>query len=153
MKLIALLFTIVFAGAAVAVEPHEMLKDPVLEARAREVSKHLRCVVCQNETIDESNAEIARDMRVLLRTRILAGDSNEGVIAFMVSRYGDYVLLKPRFNARTYLLWFGPFLVLGLGAFVVYRRLRGAPALTAPAPLTPEEKAALEALAPGERTS
>jgi cytochrome c-type biogenesis protein CcmH len=129
-----------------------MLKDPVLEARAREVSKHLRCVVCQNETIDESNAEIARDMRVLLRTRILAGDTNEGVIAFMVSRYGDYVLLKPRFTTRTYLLWFGPFLVLGLGAFVVYRRLRGGPALAAPVPLTPEEKAALAELAPGERT-
>ena len=152
MKLIALLFTLALAGAAVAVEPHEMLKDPVLEARAREVSKHLRCVVCQNETIDESNAEIARDMRVLLRTRILAGDTNEGVIAFMVSRYGDYVLLKPRFTTRTYLLWFGPFLVLGLGAFVVYRRLRGGPALAAPVQLTPEEKAALAELAPGERT-
>lgn len=152
MRLFALLFTFVLASAAVAVEPHEMLKDPVLEARAREVSKHLRCVVCQNETIDESNADIARDMRVLLRTRILAGDSNEDVIAFMVSRYGDYVLLKPRFTTRTYLLWFGPFLVLGLGAFVVYRRLRGAPALAAPVPLTPEEKATLAELAPGERT-
>lgn len=152
MRLLALLFTLVLASAAVAVEPHEMLKDPALESRARDVSKHLRCVVCQNETIDESNADIARDMRVLLRTRILAGDSNEDVIAFMVSRYGDYVLLKPRFMASTYLLWFGPFLVLGLGAIVVYRRLRGAPAMAAPAPLTPEEQAALEEYAPGERT-
>lgn len=151
MKVISLLFALLFAGAALAVEPIEMLKDPVLEARARDVSRHLRCVVCQNETIDESNADIARDMRLLLRARILAGDSNEDVIAFMVSRYGDYVLLKPRFTARTYLLWFGPFLVLVLGAFVVYRRLRTAPA-AAPAPLTPEEKAALEELAPGERT-
>ena len=105
-----------------AVEPSEMLKDPALEARAREVSKHLRCVVCQNETIDESDADIAKDMRLLLRTRILAGDSNEQVIQFLVSRYGDYVLLKPRFTARTYLLWFGPFIVLPLGAFVVYDR-------------------------------
>ncbi|MGE4062330.1 MAG: cytochrome c-type biogenesis protein CcmH [Rhodospirillaceae bacterium] len=151
MKVLSFLFALLLTGAAIAVEPSEMLKDPALEARAREVSRQLRCVVCQNETIDESNADIARDMRLLLRTRILAGDSNEQVIAFLVSRYGDYVLLKPRFTARTYLLWFGPFLVLSLGAFVVYRRLRGTPA-AGPAPLTPEEKAALEELAPGERT-
>lgn len=149
--LFALLFAPVLTGAVHAVEPSEMLKDPALEARAREVSKHLRCVVCQNETIDESNADIAKDMRLLLRTRILAGDSNEQVIQFLVGRYGDYVLLKPRFTARTYLLWFGPFIVLLAGAFVVYRRLRGTPAAS-PAPLTPEEKAALEELAPGERT-
>jgi cytochrome c-type biogenesis protein CcmH len=151
MKTLALLFALIFAGSAYAVEPREMLQDPVLEARAREVSQNLRCVVCQNETIDESDADIARDMRLLLRARILAGDSNEEVIAFLVSRYGDYVLLKPRFTARTYLLWFGPFIVLAIGAFVVYRRLRGTSA-AAPAPLTPEEKAALEELAPGERT-
>jgi cytochrome c-type biogenesis protein CcmH len=151
MRVLAVLFALLFAGAAVAVEPREMLKDPVLEARARDVSQDLRCVVCQNETIDESNSEVARDMRLLLRARILAGDSNEQVIAFLVSRYGDYVLLKPRFTMRTYLLWFGPFMVLALGAFVVYRRLRGTPA-SGPAPLTPEEKAALEELAPGERT-
>jgi cytochrome c-type biogenesis protein CcmH len=151
MRLAAVLLALLLASAAQAVEPQEMLKDPVLEARAREVSKHLRCVVCQNETIDESNADIARDMRLLLRARILAGDSNEEVVAFLVSRYGDYVLLMPRFTARTYLLWFGPFIVLALGAFVVYRRLRGTPA-AGPAPLTPEEKAALEELAPGERT-
>jgi cytochrome c-type biogenesis protein CcmH len=151
MKTLALLIALVFTGAAYAVEPREMLKDPALEARAREVSQQLRCVVCQNETIDESDAEIARDMRLLLRARILAGDSNEDVIAFLVSRYGDYVLLKPRFMASTYLLWFGPFIVLAIGAVVVYRRLRGTPA-AAPLPLTPEEKAALEELAPGERT-
>ncbi len=151
MRILVLLFALLFAGAVHAVEPGEMLKDPVLEARAREVSKHLRCVVCQNETIDESNADIAKDMRLLLRTRILAGDSNEQVIQFLVSRYGDYVLLKPRFMASTYLLWFGPFIVLLLGAFVVYRRLQGTPA-AGPAPLSPEEKAALEELAPGERT-
>ncbi|MCC6913773.1 MAG: cytochrome c-type biogenesis protein CcmH [Rhodospirillaceae bacterium] len=151
MRIFVLLFALFFAGAVHAVEPSEMLKDPVLEARAREVSKHLRCVVCQNETIDESNADIAKDMRLLLRTRILAGDSNDQVIQFLVSRYGDYVLLKPRFMASTYLLWFGPFIVLLLGAFVVYRRLKGTP-VAGPAPLSPEEKAALEELAPGERT-
>ena len=151
MRVLALFFVLLVSGAAMAVEPSEMLKDPALEARAREVSRQLRCVVCQNETIDESDADIARDMRLLLRARILAGDSNEQVIAFLVSRYGDYVLLKPRFTTRTYLLWFGPFIVLAIGAFVVYRRLRGTPA-AGPAPLTPEEKAALEELAPGERT-
>jgi cytochrome c-type biogenesis protein CcmH len=151
MRILVLLFALFFAGAVHAVEPSEMLKDPALEARAREVSKHLRCVVCQNETIDESNADIAKDMRLLLRARILAGDSNEQVIQFLVSRYGDYVLLKPRFMASTYLLWFGPFIVLLLGAAVVYRRLRGTP-VAGPAPLSPEEKAALEELAPGERT-
>lgn len=151
MKVFFLLFALVFAGAANAVEPHEMLKDPALEARAREVSKALRCVVCQNETIDESHAEIAGHMRLLVRSRILAGDSNEEVIAFLVSRYGDYVLLKPRFTPTTFVLWFGPFVVLALGAVVVYRRLRGTPAV-APEPLTPEEQAALEELSPGERT-
>lgn len=151
MRTLALFIALVFAATASAVEPREMLEDPALESRAREVSQQLRCVVCQNETIDESDAEIARDMRLLLRARILAGDSNEDVIAFLVSRYGDYVLLKPRFMASTYLLWFGPFIVLAVGALVVYRRLRGTPA-AAPAPLTPEEKAALEELAPGERT-
>ena len=151
MKALVLLIGLILSGTAYAVEPHEMLKDPALESRARDVSKHLRCVVCQNETIDESNADIARDMRVLLRARILAGDSNEQVIAFMVSRYGDYVLLKPRFTANTLLLWLGPFILLGIGALVVYRRLRRAPA-AAPAPLTPEEEAALQELAPGERT-
>ena len=149
MRTLFLLFALFVAGNALAVEPKEMLQDPALEARAREVSQHLRCVVCQNETIDESHAEIAHDMRVLVRARILAGDSNDEVIAFLVSRYGDYVLLKPRFIGRTYLLWFGPLIVLLIGAFVVYRRLRVAP-VAGPAPLSPEEKAALEGLAPGE---
>lgn len=139
------------ATAAAAVEPHEMLKDPALETRARAVSKMLRCVVCQNETIDESNADIAKDMRLLLRARILAGDSNEEVIAFLVSRYGDYVLLKPRFTAATLALWLGPFAVLALGGLVVARRLR-APGAAA-APLTDEEAAALDTLTqPGDRT-
>jgi cytochrome c-type biogenesis protein CcmH len=150
MRIISLLLALFFATAAFAVEPQEMLKDPALEARARDVSQHLRCVVCQNETIDESGSEIARDMRVLLRARILAGDSNEQVIAFLVSRYGDYVLLKPRFTTRTIVLWFGPFILLGIGALAVYRKLRAAPA-AAPVPLTPEEEAILQELAPGER--
>ena len=125
-KFLILLAVLCAAATAWAVEPKEMLQDPALEARARAVSQQLRCVQCQNETIDESHAEIARDMRVLVRERITAGDSNAQLVDYMRSRYGDYVLLKPRFTIRTYLLWFGPFLVLGLGAFVVYRRLRGA---------------------------
>src|SRR3954466_1328248 len=117
MRRLAFLGVLLFALGAGAVEPDEMLKDPALEARARDVSKELRCVQCQNETIDESNAEIARDMRLLVRERITAGDSNEAIMAYMTSRYGDYVRLQPRFMPATYLLWFGPVVVLLLGAW------------------------------------
>ncbi len=129
------------ATAALAVEPSEMLKDPVLEARAREVSKELRCVQCQNESIDESNAEIARDMRLLVRERIVAGDSNDAIMAYMTSRYGDYVRLEPRFMPRTYLLWFGPLIVLLLGGWAVVRRL--STAYETPVALSDEEAAEL----------
>lgn len=123
MKWAPFIAAVLIAGAALAVEPSEMLKDPVLEARAREISKELRCVQCQNETIDESHAEIARDMRLLVRERITAGDSNDQIMAYMTSRYGDYVRLEPRFMPRTYLLWFGPLIVLLLGGWAVARRL------------------------------
>jgi cytochrome c-type biogenesis protein CcmH len=147
----ALVLVLAIGGLAHAVEPSEMLKDPALEARARDVSKHLRCVVCQNETIDESDADIARDMRILLRARILAGDTNEEVMAFMVSRYGDYILLMPRFTPLTFALWFGPFVILVLGGIVVWRRLR-TPGQAA-APLTPEEEATVQSLTQsGDRT-
>jgi cytochrome c-type biogenesis protein CcmH len=115
--------------AASALEPSEVLKDPVLEARARVVGKQLRCVVCQNQSIDDSNAELAGDMRLLVRERIKAGDSNEAVIAYMVDRYGDYVLLDPPFKASTLVLWGGPPVigVLGLVWLVsFYRRRTGA---------------------------
>lgn len=138
---------------ALAVQPDEMLEDPALEARAREVSKELRCVVCQNENIDESNAELARDMRLLVRDRIVKGDSNEEILQFMVDRYGDYVLLEPPFKASTYALWFGPVLFLlmaGGAAFAFYRARGGAPAAGPvagkPAELTPEERRRLDAL-------
>ncbi len=104
---------------ALAVEPSEILDDPVLEARAREISQQLRCVVCQNQSIDESNADLARDMRVLVRNRLLAGDGNSEVIDYMVSRYGDFVLLNPPFKASTYALWFGPGVIVLLGIFAV----------------------------------
>lgn len=110
------------AGAARAVTPDEMLKDAALEARAREISKELRCVVCQNQSIDDSNAPLAHDMRVLVRERIIAGDSDEDVKAYLVARYGDFVLLKPRMKGDTFLLWFGPLLLLGAaaGGFALY---------------------------------
>lgn len=123
MRLVSFIAATLLAGAAFAVEPSEMLKDPALEARARAVSKELRCVQCQNESIDESNAQIAHDMRLLVRERIMAGETNDQIMAYMTSRYGDYVRLEPRFMPRTYLLWFGPLIVLLLGGWAVTRRL------------------------------
>ena len=102
MLLVALLLCL----PALAVEPSEMLKDPVLEARAREIGRALRCVVCQNQSIDDSTAEVAHDMRRAVRERLAAGDSDAQVMDFMVARYGDYVLLKPPFKTRTLALWF-----------------------------------------------
>lgn len=132
---------------ALAVEPSEMLKDPALEARARAISKELRCLVCQNESIDESNAGLAHDLRVLLRQRLAAGDTDQQAIDFIVKRYGDFVLLKPPVEPATYLLWFGPAAVLVVGAIgaVIFVRRRNR-ALPEPAPLSPQEKQRLEAL-------
>jgi cytochrome c-type biogenesis protein CcmH len=107
------------AGAARAVEPSEMLKDPGLEARARAISKELRCLVCQNQSIDDSNADLAHDLRLIVRERLTAGDSDDEVKAYLVARYGDFILLNPPFKAKTLLLWGGPALVLLLGASVI----------------------------------
>ncbi|NQV48478.1 MAG: cytochrome c-type biogenesis protein CcmH [Rhodospirillaceae bacterium] len=128
--LLTIILLTVSSFSALAVEPSEILSDPALEARAREVSKGLRCVVCQNQSIDESNADLARDMRVLVRERISAGDSNAQVVEYMVSRYGDYVLLDPPFKASTYVLWLSPFLFIGLAlaaAMGIYRRREASP--------------------------
>ena len=126
---------LLLATPAFAVLPNEQLADPKLEARARAISAELRCVVCQNQTIDDSDAELAHDLRVLLRQRLKAGDTDQQAIAFLVNRYGDYVLLKPPFEAETLLLWLGPLLVLvagGIGVvFYLRRRNTAAPALTA----------------------
>lgn len=103
---------------AFAVEPDEMLQDPVMEERAREISKELRCVVCQNQNIDSSNAGVARDLRILVRERLVAGDSNDEVIAYIHARYGDYVLMRPPLNSSTFALWLAPF-VLALVSFLV----------------------------------
>ncbi len=124
-KLLLLVVLASFALPVFAVEPSEMLDDPVLEARAREVSKGLRCLVCQNENIDDSNAKLAHDLRVLVRDRIVAGDTNEQAEAYIVDRYGEFVLLKPPFNFRNAFLWFtGPVLLLlgGWAALVFIRR-------------------------------
>lgn len=129
---------------ALAVEPDEMLDDPALEARARALSTGLRCVVCRNESIDESNAEIARDMRIALRERLVAGDSDTEAVQFLVDRYGEFVLLEPRRDGANVILWAaGPALLLtGLGIAVVALRRRK----PAPPPLTPEEEKRLRDL-------
>ncbi len=152
MKRLLLAALLVFAGLAPApaVEPEEMLDDPVLEARARELSKGLRCLVCQNQSIDDSNAGLAKDLRILVRERLVAGDSNDAALQYIVDRYGDYVLLRPPVKASTYVLWGGPaaiFLVTLVGLVVFFRSRRGAlETATPPAPLTAEEKARLERL-------
>lgn len=144
MKRLALAAALFLSVPALAVQPYEMLKDPAQEARAREVSKQLRCVVCQNENIDDSNAEIAHDMRLLVRERITAGDSNDQIVAYMTSRYGDYVRLMPRFSPTTFVLWLGPIALLLVGASIVMMRLRQPVAGTAP--LSDDEQLALAAL-------
>jgi len=136
------------APAAHAVQPDEILPDPVLEARARAITRELRCVVCQSESIDDSNADIARDLRLLVRERILAGDSDTQVRAFVVDRYGEFVLFRPPFTARNATLWLaGPVLLLAGGtiAFAFIRRRAAAPA-PARTPLSPEEEARLRDL-------
>jgi cytochrome c-type biogenesis protein CcmH len=114
------------ASPSRAVLPDEMLKDPVLEARARNLSQELRCVVCQNQSIDDSNAPLAHDLRVLLRDRLSTGDSDQQAMDFIVARYGNFVLLKPPMQWNTFLLWLGPLLALLLAVFGFGRYLRRA---------------------------
>jgi len=118
----ALFFCFLLPVAALAVQPDEILQDPALEARARVISKQLRCLVCQGEDIDESAAGLARDLRLLVRERLTAGDSDAQVLSFIQARYGDYVLMKPPVAPRTWLLWLTPLLVL-LGGFALVWRL------------------------------
>ncbi|GGG39380.1 cytochrome c-type biogenesis protein [Chelatococcus composti] len=141
---------LLLALPALAVQPDEVLRDPALEARARAISAELRCLVCQNQSIDDSDAPLARDLRILVRERLSAGDSDEEVRNFVVARYGDFVLLRPPFNWQTALLWGGPFLVLlaGIAAIVTAARRRRTE-VAAIAPLSDEEKARLAALLEG----
>jgi cytochrome c-type biogenesis protein CcmH len=117
--------TMLFVSPVGAVQPDEILGDPVLEERARDLSKGLRCLVCRNESIDESNADLARDLRLLVRERLVAGDSDEQVIAFIVDRYGEYVLLQPTINGSNWLLWAAGPLMLLLAGGIGYGYLRG----------------------------
>jgi cytochrome c-type biogenesis protein CcmH len=123
-RLALILALTVVASFAHAVQPDEMLRDPALEARARTLSGELRCMVCQNQSIDDSDAPLARDIRLLIRDRIAKGDSNEGVRGFLVSRYGDFILLKPPFKLETLLLWAGAPLALLFGALALWRAAR-----------------------------
>ncbi|MBN8291525.1 cytochrome c-type biogenesis protein CcmH [Rhodobacter sp. NTK016B] len=125
-KLFLTLALMLLALPALAVQPDEVLADPALEARAREITAELRCVVCRNESVDDSNADIARDIRLMVRERLVAGDSNEEAIQFMVDRFGEFVLLNPRATGTNLILWItGPvLLVLGLGIAVLAIRRR-----------------------------
>ena len=136
------MWTLLSALPANAVNPNEILSDPALEARARDISKGLRCLVCQNQSIDDSDASLAKDLRVLVRERITAGDSNDQVVTYVVSRYGDFVLLKPPFNMATLVLWLGPLLLIlgGLIAAILFFRKNKKIAAPASAPLTEAEK-------------
>lgn len=130
MRVILFLIAVCFANAAYAVLPQEMLDDPAEEARAREISKELRCLVCRNESIDDSSASLARDLRLLVRERISAGDSDEQTIDYIVDRYGEFVLLRPRFNAGNLIMWLaGPALLIigGGGAYLFMRGRKTAP--------------------------
>jgi len=146
LRLFVIAFALLGATLAHAVQPDEILADPALEARARQLSAELRCMVCQNQSIDDSDATLAKDIRVLIRQRIVKGESNAEVRDFLVSRYGDFILLKPPFKPGTLLLWFGAPLTLALGGvaiiFALRRRSVAAPALSA------EEEARLRAIDP-----
>ena len=146
--LAVLALTLAPGDRALAVKPDEMLADTALEARARAISKGLRCLVCQNQSIDDSDAGLARDLRILVRQRLTAGDSDEAVFRFVVDRYGDFVLLKPPMKPVTYILWFGPLLIL-LGAVTVlvffFVRRRGT-GITASPTLSEDDRRRLEAL-------
>jgi cytochrome c-type biogenesis protein CcmH len=135
------------AAPAFAVQPDELLPDPALEARARVLSQELRCLVCQNQSIDDSDALLARDLRLLLRERLKSGDSDQQVLDFLVARYGEFVLLRPPLGWHTLLLWLAPGLLLGVGAIVLVAagRRRSKASLAEPG-LTPQEKARLARL-------
>ncbi len=143
VALIVALTTASYAVPALAVNPDEVLKDPALEARARVISKNLRCLVCQNQSIDDSDADLARDLRLLVRERLTAGDTNTEVVDYLIARFGEFVLLKPRITYQTLLLWSMPVLLLLVGGFVLIKSMRTKAKLKANA-LSSEEKAALE---------
>jgi cytochrome c-type biogenesis protein CcmH len=147
--IVALLSFLSIAASAFAVQPDEVLKDPVLEARARDLSAGLRCLVCQNQSIDDSDAPLARDLRLLIRERLVAGESDDQVMGFIVGRYGEFVLLKPRLEAKTIMLWAGPFALLLIASLIVLLRYRAGSRGSAESPLSGEERAAFDRLVAG----
>jgi cytochrome c-type biogenesis protein CcmH len=146
MRFVVAMLLALLPGLALAVQPDEILKDPALEARARDISSELRCLVCQNQSIDDSDASLARDLRLLVRERLQTGDSDAQVRDFLVQRYGDFILLKPPFKSGTLLLWLAPLGVLlgGAAALIAFARRRKPS--EAAAKLSPEEAAKLQAL-------
>jgi cytochrome c-type biogenesis protein CcmH len=146
-RAVLFLLALIAAPMAHAVEPGEMLADPALEARARAIGQELRCLVCQNQSIDESNADLAHDLRILVRQRLAAGDTDQQAMRYVVARYGQFVLLRPPVEPATYALWFGPgaLLLLGLGGIFLYLRRRKPESVPA-SPLSTEETARLARL-------
>lgn len=143
---LALILGLATAGPAVAVQPGEILPDAAMEQRARAISSELRCLVCQNQSIDDSDAPLAKDLRVLVRERLVAGDSDRAVRDFVVARYGDFVLLRPPFDLRTALLWAAPFLILLAALGFMWRRGRAMAAPAGATPLSEEERRRVERL-------
>lgn len=148
MKRLALILCLMVAMPVYAVQPDEVLDDPVLEERARGISSGLRCLVCRNESIDESNADLARDLRLLVRERLVEGDTDDETTAYIVARYGEYVLLRPTFDGSSIALWLaGPLLLLaGLGLSLTYVRARSVAAAPAEVALNEAEQARLDAI-------
>ena len=153
MTRILILFAVflMLTSPSIAVEPEEMLEDPTLEARARDISAELRCLVCQNQSIDDSDAQLAKDLRILVRARLTEGDSDDDVMSYIVSRYGDFVLLKPPLNSSTYVLWYGPIVIVCIGLFVLVMMFRRKPSTpthqnTKSMPLNTEEQKRLDVL-------
>ncbi|MEX2201456.1 MAG: cytochrome c-type biogenesis protein [Dongiaceae bacterium] len=146
MKRILFLLLMLATTPALGVEPAEMLDDPVLETRAREIGRELRCLVCQNESIEDSNADFARDLRLVVRERLLAGDSDGQVFDYIAARYGDFVLLQPPVKPATWALWFAPAAILIVGGFIAFFYLRGRRTAPGPVPLSAAERDRLDAL-------
>ena len=145
-RLLILLAFLFAAHPVLAVNPDEVLKDPALEARARSLSANLRCMVCQNQSIDDSNADLARDLRVLVRERLVKGETDEQVIDYVVSRYGEYVLLKPRVSVQNLVLWGAPVGLFVVGILVLFVYSRRRTATSNAAPLSDAEKAEIARL-------
>lgn len=150
LTLLALLNLLLAGPVLAATSPAEMLQDPVLEARARAIGQELRCLVCQNQSIDESDADLAHDLRRLVRERLVAGDSDQAVLDYVHARYGDFVLLRPPIEPVTWLLWFGPAALLLLGGGLILAFYRGRRGSEAPPELDAAERARLERLMSGE---